>query len=139
MPGRRLFNINFNIGGNARTSVVTARAVNSPQVRARIVSAEGTRQPLTRGPEDSDTSEPLQVCTHRTLGCAYLERRRHGRGCRAQRTRPGCCCWAVARGRRVGGFLQLHLQRVRSLQADVLQRMKMFDGMLNLLFFFFYR
>ena len=112
MPGRRLFNINFNIGGNARTSVVTARAVNSPQVRARIVSAEGTRQPLTRGPEDSDTSEPLQVCTHRTLGCAYLVL--SGGGIVALDL--GVLAWA----RRVRGFLQralLALLAARQSQA----------------------
>ena len=81
MPGRRLFNINFNIGGNARTSVVTARRA----VRELRTSSARGRQPLTRGPEASDTNRFRHAHTARSAVHILS-----GGGIVAQRARPGC-------------------------------------------------
>ena len=103
MPGRRLFNINFNIGGSARTSVLTARAVNSASSRA-----EGSR-----------SRAALRLLTPTASGMHTPHARLHilsGGGIVAQRARPGC--WHGPRPRRSA---ELVLHSVRSLPDRVSQ------------------
>ena len=82
MPGRRLFNIIFYIGGNARTSVVTARG---RAVELRKFARGRQPEPLTRGPEASDTNRFRHAHTARSA----VHILSNG-GIVAQRARPGC-------------------------------------------------
>ena len=54
---------------HTRHSTVTHVATPRKPLDSR---AEGSRSRAALTPEASDTSQPLQVCTHRTPGCAYL-------------------------------------------------------------------
>ena len=92
MPVRRLFNISFNIGSNARTSLVSRHSS-----RGELRKFARGRQPLTvtRGPEASDTNRFRHAHTARSAvhilsgGCIV-----------AQRARPAAwvLAWAAGRG-----------------------------------------
>ena len=124
MPGRRLFNINFNIGGNARTSVVTARAVNSASSRAEGSRSRAALRLLTPASRFR-YAHTARSAVHILSGGGMVE------GVERSALDLGAAAgpWRVG-----GGWAASSSSSACAPLADVLQRMKMFDGMLNLTF-----